>query len=285
MSDIFAAPGQPLQPLLDAAQSGDCIHLAEGVYREKLLLKTPGLTIVGAGADRSVLIWDDYARKQDELGREYVTFRTWTLAVCADHVTMRNLAVVNDALFPETKGQEVALTVYGDDFLMEDCRLTSTQDTLFVGPLPPDLIVRYDGFLPDELRADKTCRQVFRSCLIEGTIDFIFGCGEARFETCEIRSLPDVRGVGYASAPSHCAWQTDGFLFDRCRFTCAEGVEAGSVYLARPWRNYGLARFENCSYAEHIAPVGFDHWANTTRERTCRFSETPPVPGRVKWMR
>ena len=29
---------------------------------------------------------------------------------------MEDLTVENDALFPETKGQEVALTVYADDF-------------------------------------------------------------------------------------------------------------------------------------------------------------------------
>ena len=94
------------------------------------------------------------------------------------------LAVVNDALAPETKGQEVALTVYGDSFLMENCRLTSTQDTLFLGPLPDDLIDRYEGFLPDELRLRKPCRQVFRDCLIEGTVDFVFGCGLRTYARC-----------------------------------------------------------------------------------------------------
>ena len=49
----------------------------------------------------------------------------------------------------------MALSVYGDDFLMEDCLLRSTQDTLFVGPLPQDLIRRYVDLLPPELRADR----------------------------------------------------------------------------------------------------------------------------------
>ena len=41
-------------------------------------------------------------------------------------VTMRNLTIANDALSPETKGQEVALSVYGDAFIMEECQLRST---------------------------------------------------------------------------------------------------------------------------------------------------------------
>ena len=156
------------QAALDSASPGDIIQLAPGEYRVKAVVSTPGLTLAGAGADRTRIIWDDYAKKLDDHGVEYNTFRTWTLAVCADGVSMRDLSVVNSALRPEEKGQEVALTVYGDSFAMERCRLTSTQDTLFLGPLPADLIQRYDGFLPDHLRRDKPCAQRFTACLIGG---------------------------------------------------------------------------------------------------------------------
>lgn len=277
-------PQDDLQKCLDAAQPGQTIRLASGDYRCKLMLTTPGITIRGAGAGRTRILWDDYAKKLDERGREYNTFRTWTVAVCAEGVTMRDLSIVNDALRPEEKGQEVALTVYADGFSMEDCILSSTQDTLFLGPLPADLIARYDGFLPDPLRRDMPCRQSFRRCLIEGTVDFIFGCGQALFEDCELRSLVDARGHGYIAAPAHALEQTGGFLFRRCRLTAQEGVEAGSVYLARPWRDYGLCEFEDCAIqGGHIAPEGFDKWNDTHRDQTARFYETPLLPGRVAW--
>lgn len=279
-------PQDDLQKCLDAAQPGQTIRLASGDYRCKLMLTTPGITIRGAGAGRTRILWDDYAKKLDERGREYNTFRTWTVAVCAEGVTMRDLSIVNDALRPEEKGQEVALTVYADGFSMEDCILSSTQDTLFLGPLPADLIARYDGFLPDPLRRDMPCRQSFRRCLIEGTVDFIFGCGQALFEDCELRSLVDARGHGYIAAPAHALEQTGGFLFRRCRLTAQEGVEAGSVYLARPWRDYGLCEFEDCAIqGGHIAPEGFDKWNDTHRDQTARFYETPLLPGRVAWAR
>ena len=165
---ICVSSADELQAALDSARPGGAIRLAPGEYRVKAVVSTPGLTLTGAGADRTRIVWDDYAKKLDGQGVEYNTFRTWTLAVCADGVTMRDLAVVNDALRPEEKGQEVALTVYGDGFTMERCRLTSTQDTLFLGPLPADLIQRYEGFLPDHLRRDKPCAQRFAGCLIEG---------------------------------------------------------------------------------------------------------------------
>lgn len=278
-------PGQSLQEALDRARPGDVIRLAEGEYRAKTTISTPGLTLMGAGADRTRIVWDDYAKKLDGRGVEYNTFRTWTMAVCADGVAMEDLSVVNDALRPEDKGQEVALTVYGDGFRMERCRLTSTQDTLFLGPLPADLIQRYDGFLPDALRRDKPCRQRFAHCLIEGTVDFIFGCGEAVFEDCEIRSLVDARGVGYAAAPAHALEQGSGFTFQSCRFTAQEGVAPGSIYLARPWRDYGLCVFKDCACGGHISPLGFDKWNDTERDKTARFYEDPPVSGRVGWVR
>lgn len=282
---ICVSSADELQAALDSARPGGAIRLAPGEYRVKAVVSTPGLTLTGAGADRTRIVWDDYAKKLDGQGVEYNTFRTWTLAVCADGVTMRDLAVVNGALRPEEKGQEVALTVYGDGFTMERCRLTSTQDTLFLGPLPADLIQRYEGFLPDHLRRDKPCAQRFAGCLIEGTVDFIFGCGAAEFEDCEIRSLRDARNVGYAAAPAHALEQTAGFTFRRCRFTAAEGVSPGSIYLARPWRDYGLCVFEDCSYGPHISPLGFDKWNDTHRDQTARFYEEPPVEGRAAWVK
>lgn len=281
MREVFARPGDNLQRLFDSAPEGASVHIAAGTYRQKLKIRVPGLTIQGEGAENTAIIWDDYAKKPDETGREYNTFRTWTAAVCADGVTMRNLTIANDALSPETKGQEVALSVYGDAFTMEECLLRSTQDTLFLGPLPPDLIARYENFLPDELRANRPLSQRFSDCRIEGTVDFIFGCGAATLERCEIRSLRDARNIGFVAAPAHSLSQKDGFVFRNCRFTAEEGVTG--IYLARPWRDYGLCRFEDCVYGPHIAPEGFDKWADTERDRTARFYEVPAVPGRVSW--
>ena len=281
MKDLFVHAGEDLQDAFDRAEPGSVIHLAAGVYRQKTVLRTPDVTLLGEGADKTAIVWDDYANKIHADGKEYNTFRTWTLAVCADGVTMKGLSVVNDALHPETKGQEVALTVYGDGFAMEDCVLSSTQDTLFLGPLPRDLIERYDGFLPDCLRVNRLLSQRFTDCRIEGTVDFIFGCGNAVFDRCEIRSLRDARNVGYVAAPAHAPEQKEGFLFRGCRFTAEDGVEG--VYLARPWRDYGLARFENCAYGAHIAPEGFDKWNDTERDKTARFYESPAVAGRVPW--
>lgn len=283
MSDIFVTPGDSLQAVCDGAAENDVIRLAPGIYRQKLMIRTKGLSLLGAGPDRTRIVWDDFAKKEDETGREYNTFRTWTAAVCADGVCLKDLSVINDALHPEVKGQEVALTVYGDSFRMEDCVLSSTQDTLFLGPLPEDLTVRYVDLLPPELRLLRPLSQHFTRCLIEGTVDFIFGCGSAVFEDCELRSLNDVRGIGYVTAPAHPSGQKTGFLFRGCRFTREAGVPDRSIFLGRPWRDYGLAVFDGCRYEAHICPEGFDPWSGTRRDLTARFLERPLREGRVPW--
>lgn len=284
MEHLYVSPDDRLQKIFDSAAPGSVIHLAPGVYRQKVMITTPNLTILGSGAGKTRIVYDDYARKRGEDGFEYITFRSYTLAVCADGVHMEDLTVLNDAGSPEKKGQQIALSVVADSFSMKNCCLSSTQDTLFVGPLPPDLIERYEGFLPDALRRDGPMGQTFTQCRIEGTVDFIFGSGNAVFENCVIHSRQDARNVGYVAAPSHSESQMEGLRFVNCQMSCQEGVQPGSVYLARPWRDHGLARFENCDYGPHIASAGFDKWSGTSRDRTARFYETPVLPGRVGWI-
>ena len=282
--NLTVRPGDDVQAILDRAEPGAVLRFAAGEYRQKLMIRTPGLTLEGAGAEQTALVWDDWAKKLDAEGREYNTFRTWTVAVCADDITMRGLTIINDALNPAEKGQEVALSICGDRFRMEDCTLRSTQDTLFLGPLPPDLIERYDGFLPDELRRSALLSQRFTHCRIEGSVDFIFGCGSAVFEDCDILTVFDGRDHGYVAAPAHSLSQTEGFVFRRCAFLQGEGVMDETHFLARPWRDYGLSVFEDCRYGRHIRPEGFDPWRDSGRDRTARFFETPAQPGRVAWI-
>lgn len=287
MKTVHISPKDSLGQTLKNISPDTCIVLEKGIYREKIEISVPNITIAGAGREDTVIVYDDYAKKLDENGREYNTFRTYTAAVLADNVSFRGLTVKNDSLHPEEKGQEVALTVYADGFNAENCCFVSTQDTIFCGPLPPDLIERYEGFLKDELRRSGEMKQIFRNCLIAGNVDFIFGCGDALFDNCEIKSVYDVRGHGYAAAPAHSLSQETGFVFSGCRFTKEENVEDGSIFLARPWRDYGKSCFIECEYGSHIAPEGFDKWNDTERDKTARFAEygidSHTRSQRVKW--
>ncbi len=286
MKEIRIAPSDKLTDVLRTVSPDTRIVLPEGVFSEKPEITVPNIEIVGAGADKTVIVNGDYAKKIAPDGREFNTFRTYTVAVTAPNVTLRGLTVENSARQPEKLGQEVALTVCADNFLAEDCAFISTQDTIFCGPLPEDLIKRYKGFLLDSLRAGGPQKQIFRNCLVAGTVDFIFGCGDTLFDGCEIKSLNDARGHGYVAAPSHSSDQEIGIVFNKCRLTREEGVADGSIFLARPWRDYGKTSFIGCEMDKHIAAEGFNKWGNTHRDRTARFAEYPVKPeGRVNWSR
>lgn len=284
MKEIHISPSDNLEKVLSGITSNTRLVLSEGTFRAKAEINVSDVEIVGCGAGKTVIVNGDYAKKIAPDGREFNTFRTYTIAVTAPRVTLRNLTVENDARRPEVLGQEVALSVCADSFLAEDCSFISTQDTIFCGPLPDDLIKRYEGFLLDSLRSSGEQKQIFRRCLVAGTVDFIFGCGNTLFDDCEIRSLNDARGHGYVAAPSHAEEQEIGIVFNNCRLTREDGVEDGSIFLARPWRDYGKTSFINCEMDAHIAAVGFNKWGNTHRDRTARFGEYPTKSDtRTEW--
>lgn len=275
MLTVLCPLGRSIRSVIDSLPSGvpATIQLAAGVYREKLLITRPNLTIRGESQERTAIEWDDYAEKLHPAdGKAFNTFRTYTVQAAADHLRLESLAVRNTAGNPSVKGQSVALSVYGNDFSAENCLLSSTQDTLFCGPLPDDLILRYDGFLPDgERYFEGESLQIYRNCRIEGSVDFVFGCGNAWFLSCELCSVNDGRDHGFVAAPAHALKQRDGFVFLGCSFT-GDGCGEGSVYLARPWRDFGKCAFVDCMLSTHIAPTGFDPWNDTGRDRTARFS-------------
>ena len=274
MLEIRLHPGESIRRAVESVPFGEParIRLSDGLYREKLLIDRPGLTLTG-DSRAAVISWDDYAEKPHPAdGKPFNTFRTYTVQITADDVRLESLSIENTAGDPARRGQSVALSAYGDRLLVTDCRLSSTQDTLFAGPLPDDLVVRYDGFLPDPERyREGGCVQQYRDCLIEGSVDFVFGCASAHFLGCELRSVNDGRDRGFVAAPAHSLKQRDGFVFARCRFT-GSGLGDAAVYLARPWRDFGKAAFVECTIGAHIHPALFDKWNDTGRDRTARFS-------------
>ncbi len=281
MVTIKATPHDDLQQILDGLTGPATIYLSEGVYRQKVKISRSDVKIVGKNRETTVITWDDYARKPHPDGMEYNTFRTYTVCVTGENVRLENFTIANSNTAPEEVGQCVALSVNARAFSARDMLLVSTQDTLFLSPFPDDLVARYsgvtdegyyDGFIPrDELYMEGTSLHCFENCEIRGTVDFIFGCAEAYFRRCRLVSLSDARGCGYVAAPAHSLKQERGFTFADCDFLSG-GAADGSVYLARPWRDYGRCDFIDCRAGSHIAPALFDRWNDTYRNKTARFA-------------
>ena len=215
-----------------------------------------------------------YGNKLDDDGVKLTTWRTATLKIKGNNNIFKGLKIVNDAKDSPIKGQEVALAVYGNNNIFIDLKIESSQDTLFIGPLPDDLCTRYINFLKeDEIGIEGNLHNYFVNCSIKGTVDFVFGAGQASFNRCRFISLEDSR-TSYVFAPAHSLKDAFGFFINESNFI-SEEVKPSSTYLARPWRDYGKVVINNSTYSAHIKEKGFSSWENTTRYLTSRFYEIP----------
>lgn len=282
MKILHLSPSDDIAHILDNLDEPATIYLAEGTYRAKLWVKADNVKIIGAGRETTIITFDDAAKNLHADGREYNTFRTYTLCFTGSGCSIENLTVENSNAHPEVVGQCVALSVNAKDFAAKNADLRSTQDTLFTSPFPDDLVIRYsgltddptyyDGFIPKkQLCLEGNAVQIYKNCRIYGSVDFIFGCAEAYFDGCELISVADARNSGYVAAPAHSLKQERGYTFINCKFS-GGGAKDGTVYLARPWRDFGKCDFIDCELGGHISPLLFDKWNDTYRDKTCRFS-------------
>ena len=136
--------------------------------------------------ENTIITNNDYFHKILKDSNEANTFRTYTCLITGDNVEISNLTIENTSLPSSKYGQAVALHVCGDNFKCDHVTLKSAQDTLFTGPLPKDLIIRHQGFLPESHLKYRKTIQIYDSCDIYGNVDFIFGDAYALFINCNI---------------------------------------------------------------------------------------------------
>ena len=222
------------------------IYVKKGIYKEKLVVPQwlTNIEICGEDRDNTVITWDDHANiKIAETGKGMGTFRTFTLRVDGNLITLKNITIENNAA---RLGQAVALMTTGDRQQYINCRFLGHQDTVYTGMAGTRLL--------------------FKDCYIEGTTDFIFGPSTAWFEGCAIRCKANSY-ITAASTPQDVRY---GYVFNNCTITAAEGVD--HVYLGRPWRDYGYTLFMNCELPRQILPEGWHQW-RPEAVKTARYME------------
>lgn len=222
------------------------IFIKKGTYKEKLIIPQwlQNIELCGEDMNETIITYDDHANiKTQERPNGIGTFRTYTLKIEANDITLKNLTIENNSA---RLGQGVALHTKGDRLIFINCRFIGHQDTVYTG-------------MP-------YTRLFFKGCYICGTTDFIFGPSTAWFEECTIESLVNSY-VTAASTPADAAY---GYIFNNCRLIAKDGVD--KVFLGRPWRDYGYTLFMNCDLGAHICPEGWHHWEKQ-RENTARYLE------------
>lgn len=247
------------------------LHIGPGVYREKLVITRPNLTLQGEGEHRedSVLVYGHAALDIMPEGDRRGTFRTASVRIDTHDFTARHLTFQNDAGYGHTVGQALALYVDGDRNYFEDCSLLGSQDTLFTAPLPLKE-AQPGGFKgPGEFLPRTPGRHCYRDCYIRGDVDFIFGGAVAWFENCTVFSgfprdrkpeeTPSGNAIyGYVTAASTPREQRFGYVFHNC--SLESDCPPHTVMLGRPWREWAKTVFLNCRLGEHIHPAGWSDW-------------------------
>lgn len=249
------------------------ICVGAGIYKEKLSLEKNNVTLLGAGADETIITYDDYALYlMPEEGVKRGTFRSYTMYVHGDRFVAKNLTIANTAGFGAKVGQAVALYADGARMKFENCRFLGRQDTLFTAPLPPT-VVEWGGFRgPRENAPRDNGVHYYKNCYIEGDVDFIFGGAAAYFEECQIHSLTRGEAInGYVTAASTPEGRGYGYVFDRCRFTSDCAPE--TVYLGRPWRSFAKTVILRSELGAHIKREGWHDWNKEDAKEQCFYAE------------
>ncbi|HEY1921812.1 MAG TPA: pectinesterase family protein [Tepidisphaeraceae bacterium] len=242
------------------------VNIKPGTYHEKIHIKQPLVHLIGQDAEKTILIYDDFAKKPGPNGKPLGTMGTLSVTVTGNDFEADNITFENPAGPRKTVAQTVALGVNSDRAVFRNCRMLANQDTLYAN----------------------SGRQYYFNCLIRGDVDFIFGNATAVFDQCEIQSS----GKGYLTAQSRTGdTQTTGYVLTHCKLTAATGVPDGSVYLGRPWRPHARAVYLNCELGTQISPAGWLKWRPTDKDMEVFYAEYACTgPGaatdqRVDWSR
>ncbi|KAK9678753.1 hypothetical protein RND81_11G231300 [Saponaria officinalis] len=244
------------------------ISIGRGTYREKVeIAATMGnITLKGAGADDTVIEWDDTADRLGHGGQPLGTFASATVAVNSPFFIAKNLTFKNAAPLPPSGAlgkQAVALRISADKAAFIGCKFIGAQDTLY----------------------DHTGRHYFKDCYIEGSVDFVFGNGLSLYDGCHLHAVTS--GYGALTAQKRESFlEETGFSFVKCKIT-----GSGVLYLGRAWGTFSRVVFAYTYMDKIITPGGWYDWGDKSRDTTVFYGQFKcSGPGadygkRVSWSR
>ncbi|KAL5752534.1 hypothetical protein ACOSQ2_023041 [Xanthoceras sorbifolium] len=245
------------------------IFIGAGTYREKVEIpKTKAyMTLVGAGADNTVIEWDDTADRMGQSGRQLGTYGSATFAVNSPYFIAKNITFKNNAPSPPSGAlgkQAVALRISADTAAFIGCKFVGAQDTLY----------------------DHLGRHYFNNCYIEGSVDFIFGNGLSYYKDCHLHAISNNSYGALTAQKRESLLQETGFSFVNCKVT-----GSGALYLGRAWGTFSRVVFSYTFMDKIITPRGWYDWGDKNREMTvffCQYKCSGPgadFGGRVSWSR
>ncbi|CAL9027561.1 unnamed protein product, partial [Prunus brigantina] len=138
------------------------------------------------------------------------------------------------------KHQAVAARVQADRAIFLNCRFEGYQDTLYA----------------------QTHRQFYKSCVISGTVDFIFGDAAAIFQNCLIyvrKPMENQQNIVTAQGRAD-KQETTGIVLQDCKIMPDKDLEPVKsqfkTYLGRPWKEFSRTIVMDSTIEDLIHPDG-----------------------------
>eukprot|EP00246_Nothoceros_aenigmaticus_P002069 TRINITY_DN1282_c0_g1_i1.p1 TRINITY_DN1282_c0_g1~~TRINITY_DN1282_c0_g1_i1.p1 ORF type:complete len:653 (-),score=81.05 TRINITY_DN1282_c0_g1_i1:571-2529(-) len=232
------------------------IMIDHGVYHGQVELEKQNMvTFYGDPSNpRNVVLEAKHtAADVDTEGRRYGTYRSPSLIIRAVDFIAIGISFINlsDRPAPGAQGaQAVAVRATGDRQQFYNCIFTSFQDTLYA----------HKG------------RQLYKNCLMEGTIDFIFGYAQAQFEDCNLHARADP--YSFTAQKRNLSTDPNGFIFLRCNLTCEPSLPGqGQAFLGRSWGVSARTYYIDSYMYDVVYPPGWSNMGFAGRERTADFAE------------
>ncbi|KAB1210306.1 putative pectinesterase/pectinesterase inhibitor 51 [Morella rubra] len=261
------------------------IHIKEGLYEEtvRIPLEKKNVIFLGDGMGKTVITGSLNA---DQPGIS--TYNTATVGgskspafaefsqpltleaskiicgVVGDGFMASGLTIQNTA-GPDAH-QAVAFRSASDFSVIENCEFLGNQDTLYAQSL----------------------RQFYKSCRIQGNVDFIFGNSASIFQDCLILVRPRQVKPGQGENNAITAHgrtdpaQSTGFVFQNCLINGTEEYMAfyyskpqvHKNFLGRPWKEYSRTVFIHCYLEALVTPKGWMPWSGDFALKTLYYGES-----------
>ena len=255
------------------------LYVNEGTYNEKLYIDIPNLIIRGANKTNTIIEYNSLYGQKDPDGFTHVTDSTQTLTIMESatncilyDITISNYWNAKSVFVNAGKDDEhraLALLIYADKVVVQDCILLGYQDTV------------------EAMKG----RSYFYNSFISGTVDFIFGTNcTMYFKDCTIHSITNSltdsnQDGGYITAfkgnnKSASDAVLYGAIFDTCTFTADALVANGKTSIARPWGEYAKVAVINSNLGAHISTTAYTDGA-TKNQRYVDMSEIKPTVSTV----
>ncbi|CAA7019634.1 unnamed protein product [Microthlaspi erraticum] len=240
-SGNFTTINDALRAMPEKYEGRYIIYVKQGVYDESVIVdkKKANLTMVGDGSQKTIVTGNK------SHANTIRTFLTATFVAQGEGFMAQSMGFRNTA-GPEGH-QAVAIRVQSDKSIFLNCRFEGHQDTLHA----------------------YTHRQYYRSCVILGTVDFIFGDAAAVFQNCNIfirKGLPGQMNTITAQGRVD-KFQTTGFVVHKCKIAADEDLkpvkEEHKSYLGRPWKKYSRTVVMESKIENVIDPAGWLRWQET----------------------